>query len=107
MLAWLALAGAILSEVSATLSLRQSVTSGRAWLVPVAVGYLLAFVLMSVSLGHGMPLGVAYGLWVAAGVALIALLGRVLFADPLTRTMLLGIGLVIAGVLCIELGAAH
>jgi small multidrug resistance pump len=37
-------------------------------------------------------------------VALTAVLGRVLFKDPLTRTMLAGIGLIIVGVLLVELG---
>ncbi len=37
-------------------------------------------------------------------MALTAILGRVLFRDPLTRTMLAGIALIIGGVLLIELG---
>jgi small multidrug resistance pump len=50
-----------------------------------------------------MPVGVAYGVWSACGVALVALLGRVLFAEPLTWVMGLGIAFIIAGVLTIEL----
>jgi small multidrug resistance pump len=59
--------------------------------------------MLSWSLSLGMPVGIAYGVWSAAGVALVALLGRVLFAEPLTWVMGLGIGFIIGGVLTIEL----
>ena len=106
---WLALAGAIGTEVLATLSLRAS--DGfrrRRWIVPVAAGYLLSFYLLCVSLSLGMPVGVAYGIWTACGVALVAVAARVLFRDPLTWRMIAGIALIIAGVLTIEMaGVAH
>lgn len=70
----------------------------------VAVGYVLAFVALPGSLRAGMPLGIAYGIWAAAGVALTTIASRILFHEPLTRTMLVGIGLIIAGVLLIEVG---
>jgi small multidrug resistance pump len=101
---WLTLAGAILVEVCATLALRAS--DGfrkRAWIVPIVLGYLLSFTLLWFTLSLGMPVGVAYGVWSAAGVALIAMIARFLFAEPLTPLMLAGIGLIIAGVLTIEL----
>lgn len=103
-MSWLALAGAILLEVLATLALRAS--DGfrrRRWIAPVVVGYLASFALLWLTLALGMPVGIAYGVWSAAGVALVAVLARVLFAEPLTPVMLAGIGLIIAGVLTIEL----
>jgi small multidrug resistance pump len=106
---WLALAGAILVEVVATLSLRAS--DGfrkRAWIAPVVAGYLLSFYLLWLSLGLGMPVGIAYGVWSACGVALVAVIARVLFREPLTWVMVLGIALIVAGVLTIEMvGAVH
>jgi len=105
---WLALAGAIGMEVLATLSLRAS--DGfrrRKWIAPVAAGYLVSFYLLWLSLSLGMPVGVAYGIWTACGVALVAIAARFLFRDPLTWRMLAGIGLIIAGVLTIEMGGAH
>ena len=106
---WLFLAGAILTEVAATLSLRMASRPGapRAWFAAVVAGYLAAFSLLTLALDGGMPVGVAYGIWSAVGVALTALASRVLFREPLTRVMLLGIGLIITGVLLIELGARH
>jgi small multidrug resistance pump len=100
---WSALAGAIVIEVFATLSLRAS--DGfrkKAWIVPVVAGYLASFYLLWVSLALGMPVGIAYGVWTACGVALVALIARVLFKEPLTWLMVLGIALIVAGVLTIE-----
>jgi small multidrug resistance pump len=106
---WLALAGAIIVEVFATLSLRAS--DGfrkKAWILPVTAGYVASFYLLWVSLSMGMPVGIAYGIWTACGVALVAVIARYLFAEPLTWVMVLGIGLIVAGVLTIEMaGAVH
>jgi small multidrug resistance pump len=106
---WWALAGAIIFEVFATLSLRAS--DGfrkRVWIGPVVVGYLVSFYLLWLSLGMGIPVGIAYGVWTACGVALVAIIARVLFREALTPVMMLGIGLILAGVLTIELvGVAH
>lgn len=109
-MAWLALAAAIALEITATLSLRMATTGespSRRWYAPVVVGYVLAFVMLSVALSLGMALGVAYGIWAAAGVAITAVLSRVLFKEPLTLVMALGIVLIGAGVVLVELGAMH
>ncbi|MCT7662006.1 DMT family transporter [Mycobacterium deserti] len=100
---WWALVGAILAEVFATLSLRAS--DGfrkRVWFGPILAGYLVSFYLLWVSLALGMPVGIAYGVWTACGVALVAIIARVVFADPLTPKMMAGIALIVAGVLTIE-----
>ncbi|MBW0106436.1 multidrug efflux SMR transporter [Pseudonocardia sp. KRD291] len=104
----LLLALAILLEVAGTVSLRLS--EGFTRLVPsvvVVVGYLSAVALLSQVLKLGMPLGVAYGIWAAAGVALVAIIGAVFLGDGLTAVQIGGIVLVIGGVLALELGAAH
>ena len=101
---WLALAGAIGVEVCASLSLRPA--DGfrkRAWIAPVILGYLISFVLLWLTLRLGMPVGIAYGVWSACGVALVAVAARVLFGEPLTPLMAAGIALIIGGVLTIEL----
>ena len=101
---WLTLAGGIVLEVIATLSLRAS--DGfrkRTWIAPVVLGYVGSFWLVYETLALGMPVGVAYGVWSACGVALIALLAKVLFGEPLTPVMIVGIALIIAGVLTIDL----
>lgn len=104
---WITLLGAILTEVAATVSLRIASQGKKVWYLMVGAGYALAFVLLGLTLSLGMGLGVAYGIWAATGVALTALAGQLLFEEPLTPTMILGLGLIIGGVLVIELGATH
>jgi len=101
---WILLAIAIVSEVAATISLKLATDGKKGYYVPVVVGYIVAFSLLAVALTLGLPIGVAYGIWAATGVALTAVLGRVLFREPLTRLMFAGIGLIIVGVLLVELG---
>lgn len=106
---WLALAGAILMEVCATLALRASDGFRRkVWIGPVVVGYLVSFYLLWVTLSLGVPVGIAYGIWTACGVALVALVARWLFDEPLTPLMLVGMALIVSGVFTIELsGVTH
>ena len=102
--AWPELGGAIISEVSATLALRQALNQPGFYVV-VGIGYALAFILLSLTLKAGMPLGVAYGLWSALGVALTAVLSMLVFGEPITVLVALGIALIMAGVLVVEVGA--
>lgn len=104
---WLTLGAAILIEVFSTLGLRASDGFRRKkWIAPVLLGYVGSFALLWLTLRLGMPVGVAYGVWSACGVALVAVLARVLFREPLTLMMLAGIALIIGGVLTIELSDA-
>lgn len=104
---WLFLAGAIIFEVIGTISLRMAATGQRAYYAVVAVGYLLAFTFLALTLDEGLSLGVAYGIWAASGVALTAIASKALFQQPLTPLMMGGIALIIGGVLLVEVGAAH
>lgn len=104
---WLFLALAVLSEVAGTLAFRVAANGRKAWYAVVAVGYIVAFILLSFTLAHGIGLGVVYGIWAAAGVALTAIACKVFFKETVTLVMTFGIGLVIVGVLLIEIGATH
>ena len=103
---WAFLAGAILFEVTGTMSLRASEGfRHRIWIAPVVVSYVLAFTLLFQCLNAGMPVGIAYGIWSACGVALTAVLAHFLFKERFTWLMGLGIVAIVGGVLLIELGA--
>ncbi|HEY2097082.1 MAG TPA: multidrug efflux SMR transporter [Pseudonocardia sp.] len=104
---WVLLAGAILSEVMATISLRLSEGFSKA--IPstvVVVGYLLSFVLLAQVLKRGLSVGVAYGIWAAVGVSLVALIGAVFLGESLTWIQVGGLVLVIAGVVAVQSGAS-
>lgn len=105
---WVWLVGAILLEVFATISLKFS--EGFTKLLPsvlVVGGYAGAFYLLSQALSRGMPLGVAYGVWAAAGIALLAVIGALFLGESLTWVQVGGIALVIAGVMALEMGGQH
>lgn len=101
---WLLLSGAILAEVTGTMALRATVDT-VAWMPLVPAAYLVTFVLLGMVLRAGMPIGVAYGIWGAAGVSLTAVLGALLFDELLGASAIVGIGLIIVGVVLVETGA--
>ena len=101
---WMLLAGAIATEVTASLSLKAALDH-PAFYVVVVVGYIAAFVFLSFVLREGLALGVAYGIWGALGVALTAIMSSAIFGEPLTIVMGVGLVLIILGVLVVELGS--
>jgi small multidrug resistance pump len=103
---WLYLACAIPLEIASTLALRVAAAGRHRWYAGVVGGYVASFVLLSLALHEGLGIGVAYGIWTAVGVALTAVLSNRLFGEPLTRTMLVGVALIAAGVVLLESGMA-
>lgn len=101
---WLLLLAAILTEVTASVSLKAAQTH-PIWYPLVVLGYVASFYLLSRVLRLGLGLGVAYGIWGATGVALTALASVLFFGEPLTPLMIGGLILIIAGVLVVELGS--
>jgi small multidrug resistance pump len=103
------LALAIVSEVIATTFLK--VTSGERavwWAYPiVVVGYILSFVMLSLTLQRGVPLGIAYAIWAGVGVVAVAIISWVVFHEALTWQQILGMVLVAGGVVLLEAGGKH
>lgn len=102
--AWALLAAAIACEVTASLSLKGALE--QRWLyVVVVLGYAGSFALLAAVLRRGVPLGVAYGVWGASGVAATAVLSAVLLGEPFTALVVAGLVLIVGGVLLVELGS--
>lgn len=101
---WLFLVIAIFSEVSASLALKAALEA-PAWYAVVVCGYAGAFALLAVCLRLGMSISVAYGVWGAGGVTMTALASALLFGEDLTWLMGLGMALILAGVLAVEIGS--
>jgi small multidrug resistance pump len=102
------LALAIVAELFATLCLRASEGFSRPLPgIGSVAGYVLSFWLLSVVLARGMPVGIAYAIWSAIGVATVALLGWWLFEESLTLVQGGGLVLIVAGVVALELGGAR
>ena len=99
--AWLGLA--IVAEVIATTALKASDSFSK--LGPsllTAVGYGIAFYCLSVVL-RTLPLGVTYAIWSGVGVALVALVGWLVYGQSLDLAAILGLALIVAGVLVLNL----
>ena len=100
---WFYLAIAITAEVMATTALKFS--EGFTKLAPsllVVAGYAGAFYFLSKVLDQ-IPISIAYAIWSGAGVALVGIVGWLWLGQKLDTGALVGIGLIIAGVLVINI----
>ncbi|WP_077192136.1 DMT family transporter [Streptomyces lydicus] len=105
-MAYVTFAGAILSEVLATTAMKYSDGFSKLWpSLATAVGYLLAFALLARTL-KSMSVGTAYAIWAGAGTAVIAAIGMVFLGESASALKILGVLLVIAGVVVLNLGGA-
>jgi small multidrug resistance pump len=103
---YLFLLGAIVAEVVATSALAASERFTR--LGPsliVVVGYATAFYLLSWVL-RTIPVGVAYAIWSGLGIVLVSIVGVFYFKQRLDFAGLVGIGLIVAGVVVLQLFSA-
>lgn len=94
---------AIIFEVIATTALKQ--TDGFTRLLPslmTILGYALAFYFLALTL-RIMPVGIVYAIWSGAGIILITAIGWLLFRQSLDLPALVGMGLIMTGVLVINL----
>jgi multidrug transporter EmrE-like cation transporter len=101
--AWLTLSLAILAEVIGTSALKAS--EGFSRLLPsvvVVAGYGVAFYFLSLTLKH-IPVGIAYAVWSGTGTVLITLIGVLAFRQKIDLAGMIGIALIIAGVLVLNL----
>lgn len=99
----LCLAVAIVAEVVATTALKAS--DGFTRLVPSLIailGYGLAFWLLSITM-RVMPTGIVYAVWSGVGVVLIAAVSWIWFGQRLDAPAVFGLGLIIAGVVVVNL----
>lgn len=94
---------AIVFEVVATSALKAA--NGFTVLIPsvlVVVGYALAFYFLSLTL-KVMPVGVTYAIWAGLGVVLVTVVGALVYRQVPDGYAMLGIGLIMAGVIVINL----
>jgi small multidrug resistance pump len=96
------LAIAIVAEVIGTSALKaaEGFTRPLPTLI-VVVGYAAAFYFLSLAL-KVIPVGIAYAIWSGVGVALITLIGWVVFRQRLDPPALAGVALIVAGVVVIH-----
>ena len=102
-LAYVHLGVAIVAEVIATSALKASDGFTRLWPSLVTVlGYGVAFYFLALTL-RVIPTGIAYAVWSGVGIVLISAIGWVWFRQALDLPAMIGMGLIIAGVLVVNL----
>lgn len=100
--AYLYLAVAIVSEVIATSALKASDGFTQLWpSVVTVIGYAVAFYCLALTL-RVLPTGVAYAIWSGVGIVLISIVGWVAFKQTLDWAAILGMALIVAGVVVIN-----
>lgn len=102
-MAYVTLGIAILAEIIATSLLKASNEFTRLWpSIGTVIGYAISFYFLSLAL-RTLPVGIAYAIWSGVGILLIALIGWIVFGQKLDLPAMLGCGLIVAGVLVINL----
>ncbi|MDQ7968300.1 MAG: SMR family transporter [Oxalicibacterium faecigallinarum] len=99
---WILLGLAILAEVVGTSAMKAS--EGFSKVLPsliTVVFYGIAFYLLSLTL-RSIPVGIAYAVWSGVGIVLISLVAWVLYGQKLDPAGLIGIGLIISGVIVLN-----
>lgn len=97
------LAIAIAAEVVATTSMKA--ISGFSKPLPlflVVTGYSLAFWMLTLVV-RSIPVGIAYAIWAGLGIVLVSIAAAVLYDQKLDLPAMLGMGLIVAGVVVIQL----
>jgi small multidrug resistance pump len=98
---------AILTEVAGTISLKLS--DGFTRLAPTLLMiacYIVSLALLALVLKK-MSVSVAYAIWSAVGTAMIATIGIVWFKEPATVLKIGSLGLVVVGVIGLNLTGGH
>ncbi|PID75920.1 MAG: QacE family quaternary ammonium compound efflux SMR transporter [Deltaproteobacteria bacterium] len=94
---------AVLAEVTATSALKASEEFTR--LIPsiiVVSGYAVAFYFMTLTL-RVIPVGITYAVWSGLGIVLVTIISFFLYKQSLDIPAVIGIGLIIVGVIVINL----
>ena len=94
---------AVVAETVGTSALQASQQFSRLWpSVLVVLSYAIAFYLLSLTL-RTLPVGITYALWSGLGIVLISLIGWWVFGQNLDLPAIIGIALIIAGIVVIQL----
>ncbi len=100
---WIILFISIVAETFATSMIKSS--EGFTRLLPslaVIVGYIISFMGLS-QVVKVMNVGIAYAIWAGVGICLVSLISWFFFRQKLDIPAMLGIGLIISGVIVIQL----
>ncbi|WP_049571465.1 DMT family transporter [Nonomuraea sp. SBT364] len=106
-MAWIVLVVAGLAEVAMALSLKLSNGVTHVWWsVSFLLTAILSFGLLAYAL-KSLEVGTAYAVWTGIGAVGTAVLGMLAMGDEVSAVRLISIGLILAGVVGLNLAGAH
>jgi small multidrug resistance pump len=101
------LLAAIATEVAASASLpRTQGFRDPGWTAFVVIGYAASIWLLALVV-RDMPVSTAYAIWAGLGTAAVAVIGAVWLGDSLDALKIAALGMIIAGVVVLNLQGAH
>lgn len=104
---WTYLALAIVLEVIGTLLMKKSSGFENVFFGAISLfAYIACLFFLGLAL-KGIPVAVAYGVWSGAGIAIISLLGWLLFHEPITQWRLFFLVIVLIGCVGLQLTEIH
>jgi small multidrug resistance pump len=104
--AWVMLIAAILAELVGTAALKYASTGKPiAWLGVVG-GYGMALWLLNLVIAQ-IDIGVVYALWSGIGIALVAVVGILLFGETVSWMRALGLIAIVVGIALLQLSEAR
>lgn len=101
---WLFMVAAIITEVMGTIAMKYS-----ADVAPLS-GLVIMYILLAISYAalaiavKRIPLAVAYGAWESLGLVLITIFSMILFSEPLGLMKIIGMLVIVAGIILLEMG---
>lgn len=99
---------AIIAEIIGTSLLKATEGFTRLWPTVASLSaYTVAFIALAQAIARGMNVGFAYALWSGLGTTIIVLIGALFLGESLGPVKILGVALVVAGVVTLNLAGAH
>lgn len=106
-MAYVYLAAAIIFEILGTVSMKYA--AGFTKVVPsivIFVSYGICFVCLTIAL-KTLPVSMVYAIWAGVGTAIMAVVGLMLFGEPLPIQKVVATSLIILGVVMLNLNGKH
>ena len=101
------LLAAIATEVAATAALpRTQGFKDPLWSAMVIGGYAASICLLALVVRH-MPVSTAYAIWAGLGTAAVAVIGALWLGESLNPVKVAALGMIITGVVLLNLQGAH
>lgn len=105
---YILLFAAIVAEILGTMLLKQTEGFSKFWpTIGTLALYGTAFFLLAQTLMRGLNIGVAYATWSGVGITVITAFGAYFLGETLSPTKFIGMTMVIAGVVTLNLSGAH